>query len=188
MFRQVVKELPDLSQFFFDKLVLRSKRPGPSRLLVEALCSLGWVHVGDGAFMDDVGRAFHVCLMPFDHVKDMLLSTWTDKVASQVRHRKILSSCPMSVFPRLVRSSTCCPQRKACCCNNRLGLSLPVNLSSMSTPKRRSVVSLVRRIHVCIDFVIASSQVLGARLSQPSCHRGITCQNTFPHLGSLQSL
>ena len=59
---QVNQELPDLSQFFFDNLAVRSQRPGPSRLLVDALDSLGWVHVGEGTFMGDAGRIFHVCV------------------------------------------------------------------------------------------------------------------------------
>ena len=91
LFRQVVKELPALSQFFFDGLIASSLRPGPTRLLVTVLSSLGWSHVGDGTFMDDAGRVFHVCLTPLRHVQTLLLSSWTGKVASQVRHRKYLS-------------------------------------------------------------------------------------------------
>lgn len=91
LFRQVVKELPDLSQFFFDNLLVASRRPCPTRLLVTALSALGWSHVGDGAFMDGIGRVFHVCLTPIKNVQSLLLSSWTRKVASQVRHRKYLS-------------------------------------------------------------------------------------------------
>eukprot|EP00435_Cladocopium_sp_Y103_P049129 s90_g14.t1 len=94
LFRQVIKELPDLSDFFLDNLSLRSSRPGPSRLLVEALSQNGWVFVGDGIFSDVEGRIFHVCLTPPDHVVALLLSTWSDRVASQVRHRKYLFELP----------------------------------------------------------------------------------------------
>ena len=91
LFRQVVKELPALSQFFFDNLLESSRRPGPTRLLVSAVEALGWSHTGEGAFVDDVGRVFHVCLTPIRHVQSLLLSSWTRKVAAQVRHRKYLS-------------------------------------------------------------------------------------------------
>ena len=94
LFRQVIKELPDLSDFFLDNLSLRSSRPGPSRLLVQALSQNGWVFVGDGIFSDVEGRIFHVCLTPPDHVVALLLSTWSDRVASQVRHRKYLFELP----------------------------------------------------------------------------------------------
>ena len=90
----MIKELPDLSDFFLDNLSLRSSRPGPSRLLVQALSQNGWVFVGDGIFSDVEGRIFHVCLTPPDHVVALLLSTWSDRVASQVRHRKYLFELP----------------------------------------------------------------------------------------------
>ena len=91
LFRQVTQELPELSQFFLDALARPSSCSGPSRLLLKALDFLGWFLVGEGTFMDGVGRIFHVCLTPFSHISAHLLSTWTDKVASQVRHRKYLS-------------------------------------------------------------------------------------------------
>ena len=86
LFRQVFKEIPALSQFFFDGLLLHSRRPRRGyRLLVTALDALGWTYVGDGFFMDIVGRVFHVCLTPVQHNQALLLSAWTGKVASQVR-------------------------------------------------------------------------------------------------------
>ena len=64
LFRQVIKELPALAQFFLDGLHLHSRRPGPSRLLVYALQAIGWTFVGDGIFADVAGRVFHICLRP----------------------------------------------------------------------------------------------------------------------------
>ena len=99
LFRQVIKELPDLAPFFMDNLSLDSPRPGPARLLVSSFHAVGWVHVGGGIFADENGRIFHVCLTPFSHASMLVLSTWTDKVASQVRHRKYLSELPNICVP-----------------------------------------------------------------------------------------
>ena len=99
LFRQVIKELPDLAPFFMDNLSLDSPRPGPARLLVSSFHAVGWVHVGGGIFADEYGRIFHVCLTPFSHASMLVLSTWTDKVASQVRHRKYLSELPNICVP-----------------------------------------------------------------------------------------
>ena len=75
LFRQVIKELPDLAPFFMDNLSLDSPRPGPARLLVSSFHAVGWVHVGDGIFADENGRILHVCLTPFSHVSMLVLST-----------------------------------------------------------------------------------------------------------------
>ena len=41
--------------------------------------------------MDEVGGVSHVFLTPFSHIQALVLSTWTDRVASQVKHRKYVS-------------------------------------------------------------------------------------------------
>ena len=94
LFRQVIRELPDLVSFFLDNLSLASPRPGPARLLVLSLGRIGWVYVGDGIFADEDGRIFHLLLTPLSHIGTLVLSTWTNRVASQVRHRKYLSELP----------------------------------------------------------------------------------------------
>ena len=99
LFRQVIKELPDLAPFFMDNLSLDSPCPGPARLLVSSFHAVGWVHVGGGIFADENWRIFHVCLTPFSHASMLVLSTWTDKVASQVRHRKYLRELPNICVP-----------------------------------------------------------------------------------------
>jgi hypothetical protein len=48
LFRQLIKELPALSQFFFDGLLLHSRRPRPTRLLVTALDALTWLDICRG--------------------------------------------------------------------------------------------------------------------------------------------
>ena len=140
LFRQVVKELPDLSQFFFDNLVLHSRRPGPSRLLVNALYSLGWFRVGDGAFVDDVGRVFHVCLTPFDHVKDLLLSswTWTDKVAGQVRHRKYLTELPNICVPLSRAFQHLLPSEKGLLLQQQVGAFFPRECVKHADPQAQA--------------------------------------------------
>ena len=105
LFRQVLKELPDLSDFFLENLALRSPQPGPTRLLVDSLDRVGWIYVGDGIFSDADCRIFHICLTPPQHVLSLLLSSWTERVASQVRHRKYLTdlsniSVPLSLSSR----------------------------------------------------------------------------------------
>eukprot|EP00435_Cladocopium_sp_Y103_P039448 s2037_g10.t1 len=89
LFRQVLKELPDLSDFFLDNLALKSPQPGPTRLLVDSLDRVGWIYVGDGIFSDADCRIFHICLTPPQHV----------------RHRKYLTdlsniSVPLSLSSR----------------------------------------------------------------------------------------
>jgi hypothetical protein len=129
LFRQVIKEIPALSQFFFDGLLLHSRRPGPTRLLVTVLDALGWTYVGDGFFMDIVGRVFHVCLTPVQHVQALLLSTWTVKVASQVRHRKYLSDFENVCVPLSQMTRHLLPFEKALVLQQQVGAFFSVEFT-----------------------------------------------------------
>ena len=90
-FRQVVRELPEMHSFFFDRLGHEGRYKGPTALLVKSLEALGWVATHPGLFQDDYGRLFHVCLTPLSHVTKLLLSSWCDVVASRVNHRLYLT-------------------------------------------------------------------------------------------------
>ncbi len=121
LFRQVIKELPALAQFFLDGLHLHSRRPGPSRLLVHALGAIGWSFVGDGIFADVAGRVFHICLTPLKHVQALVLSTWTEKVAAQVRHRKYLTELENVCVPLSQNTRHLLPFEKALVLQQQVG-------------------------------------------------------------------
>eukprot|EP00438_Fugacium_kawagutii_P017634 Skav235508 [mRNA] locus=scaffold625:506698:513465:- [translate_table: standard] len=63
---------------------------GPTQLLVGTLADLGWDHLGHGTFVDEYGRSFHLVLTSLAHIESLLLSSWSEKVCSQVSHRKYL--------------------------------------------------------------------------------------------------
>lgn len=90
LYRQVTRELPNLSRHFQEELTSGGRCRGPTRLLVSALHSLGWVHQGRGVFEDDFGRVFQLTLTPLQHIVALLQSTWADLVTRQVSHRKYL--------------------------------------------------------------------------------------------------
>ena len=121
LFRQIIKELPALAQFFLDGLHLHSRRPGPSRLLVHALGAIGWSFVGDGIFADVAGRVFHICLTPLKHVQALVLSTWTEKVAAQVRHRKYLTELENVCVPLSQNTRHLLPFEKALVLQQQVG-------------------------------------------------------------------
>ena len=121
LFRQVIRELPDLPQFSLDALSRSSSRP------VSSLHSLGWSHVGDGAFMDSCGRVFHIGLVPVSHSNSLLLSTRTDKVAMQAP-----PSWTIFAFPWRKQPGTCCLSKRRWCCNSRSAHSFQVSLPNTS--------------------------------------------------------
>ena len=105
----------------FPCLSTRAIWPGPSRLLVTALGAIGWTYVGDGIFIDATGRVFHLCLSPLQHVHALLLSTWTEKVAAQVRHRKYLSDLENVCVPLSQVTKHLLPFEKALVLQQQVG-------------------------------------------------------------------
>ena len=71
--------------------------------------------------MDIVGRVFHVCLTPVQHVQALLLSTWTVKVASRVRHRKYLSDFENVCVPLSQMTRHLLPFEKALVLQQQVG-------------------------------------------------------------------
>ena len=102
LFRQVIQELPLLRDLFFGRLDDTGRYKGPTRHLVDSLRKFGWYSLGPGLFQDDHGRLFHLCLTSLPHVISLLLSSWTEWVAAQLRHRKYLEDL-WSIDPYLSR-------------------------------------------------------------------------------------
>ena len=71
--------------------VFRGDRPGycgVTRRLFRTLASLGWYPHASLAFEDGSGRRFHLVLTTLDHIVHLLQTSWLEKVAENVSHRK----------------------------------------------------------------------------------------------------
>ena len=71
--------------------VFRGDRPGYCgviRRLFRTLASLGWYPYSSLAFEDGSGRRFHLVLTTLDHIVHLLQTSWLEKVAENVSHRK----------------------------------------------------------------------------------------------------
>ena len=107
--------------------------------MVTALDALGWTYVGDGFFMDIVGRVFHVCLTPVQHNQALLLSAWTGKVASQVRHRKYLSDFENVCVPLSQLTRHLLPFEKALVLQQQVGAFFSGEFTSTLTNRQLPV-------------------------------------------------
>eukprot|EP00438_Fugacium_kawagutii_P000813 Skav235098 [mRNA] locus=scaffold711:123242:131735:- [translate_table: standard] len=92
LFRQVAKEMPSQVSFLIAQLARTGRYRGPTSRLVTVLADLGWIHQAEGVFVDLTGRTFHLVLTPMAHVESLLLSSWTQEVASRTSHRKYLEA------------------------------------------------------------------------------------------------
>ena len=71
--------------------VFSGDRPGycgVTRRLFRTLASLGWYPHASLAFEDGSGRRFHLVLTTLDHIVHLLQTSWLEKVAENVSHRK----------------------------------------------------------------------------------------------------
>ena len=61
---------------------------GVTRRLFRTLASLGWFPHAPLSFEDCSGRRFHLVLTTLDHIVHLLQTSWLEKVADNVSHRK----------------------------------------------------------------------------------------------------
>eukprot|EP00438_Fugacium_kawagutii_P028727 Skav229627 [mRNA] locus=scaffold649:9656:14851:+ [translate_table: standard] len=121
LFRQVLRELPDLAPLLKGQLSQDGRYKGPTQLLVCELHTLGWNQVGEGTFSDSSGRTFHVVMSSFAHIESLLLSSWADKVCQQVAHRKYLEGLDSLDVAASTCASHLLPSERALLIPQRLG-------------------------------------------------------------------
>eukprot|EP00438_Fugacium_kawagutii_P015502 Skav201350 [mRNA] locus=scaffold2643:37261:41997:+ [translate_table: standard] len=121
LFRQVVRELPDLAPLLKGQLSQDGRYKGPTQLLVRELHAMGWDQVGEAVFSDSFGRTFHLILSTFAHIECLLLSSWADKVCQQVAHRKYLEDLTSLDVPASTCASHLLPSERALLVPQRLG-------------------------------------------------------------------
>eukprot|EP00438_Fugacium_kawagutii_P016740 Skav228873 [mRNA] locus=scaffold2395:14920:17568:+ [translate_table: standard] len=119
--RQVTRELPDFNALFRDRLDPGGRYKGPTQLLVGLLADLGWEHLGQGTFVDEPGRSFHLVLTSLDHIEALLLSSWSQKVCSQVCHRKYLEDLHCIDVSATLSSSHLLPSERGLLTIQRIG-------------------------------------------------------------------
>eukprot|EP00438_Fugacium_kawagutii_P030029 Skav210980 [mRNA] locus=scaffold712:336637:344883:- [translate_table: standard] len=170
LFRQVLRELPDLAPLVKGQLSHQGRYRGPTQLLVQVLADLGWSQSGEGVFEDCWGRTFHLILSSLRHVEALLLTSWADKVCGQVNRRKYLEDLGSIDVTATTCVAHLLPSERALLIPQRLGAFYSGEFTKHFAPEA-SVCPLCGATDSRLHRVAECPHVLQLRATFPRIHR-----------------